>query len=405
MQIIRNLLLFLIFLTLRLGTIPVQAQTYTVLYSFTGGADGASPAGRLVRDAKGDLYGTSYRGGDPNCEAPYGCGVAFKLDIKGKLSILHSFIGPEGAEPRGSMLLVAGNLYGTARFGGGPCWCGTIYKLDAKKNLTVLYTFTGAPDGDTPLALVRDSKTKTLYGSTWVGGLHSRSCGGAGCGTIFSLSASGTYTPLYDFSGGSDGSSPTDLIRDSAGNLYGVGNGGLNGTVFKLDSTRHLTTLYSFTGGRDGGGSGYGLNEHYYKLARDTAGNLYGTTSGGGDPSCSCGVIFKLSKPGSETVLHSFLGGAEGAYPYESVIRDAAGNLYGITQFGGDMSCGNGSGCGTVFKLDPSGKLTTLHAFTNAEIGTGSVADGLIQDSAGKLYGVTEGGGAYGYGTIFEITP
>jgi len=152
-----------------------------------------------------------------------------------------------------------------------------------------------------------------------------------------------TLTVLYSFKGGSDGSTPFGgLVRDSSGNLYGTTNvGGTSslGTVFKVDSSGKETLLHSFSGGSDGANPVAGV-------IRDSAGNLYGATPSGG--SSNDGTVFKLDATGKEIILHSFGGGAGGSIPERGVIRDAAGNLYGTTEFGGDHTCGNGSGCGIV---------------------------------------------------------
>jgi uncharacterized repeat protein (TIGR03803 family) len=206
-----------------------------------------------------------------------------------------------------------------------------------------------------------------------------------------------------------DGAFPAaGLIRDSAGNLYGTtefANAGGTGNVYKLDQAGNETVLFSFTGGADGGHPAGGL-------IRDSAGNLYGTTRDGGDLNCffpgtsgGCGVIFKLDPTGHETVLHAFTGGTNGAGPDAAVIRDSAGNLYGTAEFGGNLSCaaGSGQGCGIVFKLDPKGKFTVSHGFTGPD-GVGPTA-ALVRDSAGNLYGTTGGGGAHLGGTVFTLDP
>jgi uncharacterized repeat protein (TIGR03803 family) len=194
--------------------------------------------------------------------------------------------------------------------------------------------------------LIRD-RAGNLYGTTFYGG---RGCG-LGCGVVFKLSTTGKLTLLHTFTGTPDGQGPhAGLIRDATGNLYGSTSfGGTHGwgTVFKLDKTGKETVLYSFTGGADGGrtrGSG---------LIRDPAGNLYGATFSGGSGSCpdrgygaGCGVVFKVSKTGKEIVLHQFTG-ADGAQPRATLLRDAAGNLYGTTLYGG------ANGRGEVFKIAP----------------------------------------------------
>jgi uncharacterized repeat protein (TIGR03803 family) len=169
--------------------------------------------------------------------------------------------------------------------------------------------------------------------------------------------------------------------------------------VFKLDSSGNETVLYAFSGGADGG-------VPQADVIRDAAGNLYGTTGFGGNTSSSClfgsagcGVVFKLDPSGNETVLYAF-SGMDGASPTAGLIQDAAGNLYGTTPFGGNTSsttCIDAGGCGVVFKLDPSGKETVLYTFTGGADGFNPTA-GLVRDAAGNLYGTAPGGGAHGGG-------
>jgi uncharacterized repeat protein (TIGR03803 family) len=172
---------------------------------------------------------------------------------------------------------------------------------------------------------------------------------------VFKLDTTGTETVLYSFTGGNDGQDPeAGLIMDATGNLYGTtaygggtGCGGFGcGVVFKLDTTGAETVLYSFSGGNDGQDSEAGL-------IMDATGNLYGTTNSGG--AFNFGVVFKLDTTGTETVLYSFTGGADGATPEGSLISDSSGALYGTTQNGGDSNCKSqyGFGCGVVFKLIP----------------------------------------------------
>ena len=268
---------------------------------------------------------------------------------------------------------------------------------------STIYTFTDTPDGASPWAgLVRD-KAGNLYGTTHDGGAY-------GQGTAFKVDATGKGTVLYSFAGYPDGAHPQAvLFRDGEGNLFGTttyyGGAPLWGTVFKVDTTGKETVLYSFTGGTDGGYPHGGL-------VRDKAGNLYGTTVDGGEGSgCyygGCGTVFKVDATGKETVLHSFTVGMEGQYPVEGLVRDATGNLYGITYQGGNSTCnnGSGSGCGTVFELDNTGKLTVLHNFTKGKHGAYPSAR-LVRDARGNLYGTTLEGGTgckpYGCGTVFKM--
>jgi uncharacterized repeat protein (TIGR03803 family) len=392
--------LVVVLLSALFATASAQAQTFTVLYSFKGGADGAYPQAGVIRDTAGNLYGTTFYGGDPTCSSPFsGCGIVFKLDATRKETLLYSFTGQaDGAHPAAGLIRdTAGNLCGTTGGGGDlTCFngfgCGTVFKLDATGKETVLYSFTGSPDGLDPIAgLVRDAEGN-LYGTTGGGG--GGTCSGSGCGTVFKLDATGKETVLYNFgTGGADGAVPGSLlIRDAAGNLYGTtisGGASSLGTVFKLDSTGKVTVLHSFTGGADGETPDAGLIPN--------GADLYGTTANGG--ASGSGTVFKIDKTGKETVLHSFAGGADGEKPVASLIHDAAGNLYGTTEFGGTSSRG------TVFKLDATGKETVLHSFAGYPTDGSYPFAGLVRDAAGNLYGTTLGGGASGLGTVFKIAP
>src|SRR2546427_770564 len=224
------------------ATISAQAQTFTLLYSFTGGSDGANPYARVVRDSKGNLYGTTVNGGNPGCYVGAGCGTVFKLDATGKETVLYSFTGgADGANPSGGLARVQGDLYGATPLGGATGH-GTVFKLDtAGKEAgkeTVLHSFTGAGGGgSTPATggVVRDVKGN-LYGTTAFGGAY-------GNGTVYKLDTTGKETVLYSFTGGADGAVPRGELVLAHGNLYGTANrggdlgcsGGGCGTVFKLD--------------------------------------------------------------------------------------------------------------------------------------------------------------------------
>ena len=391
------------------ATISAQAQTFTLLYSFTGGADGANPSARVVRDSKGNLYGTTVNGGNPGCFVGAGCGTVFKLDATGKETVLYSFTGgADGANPTGGLARVHGDLFGATPLGGATGH-GTVFKLDtAGKEAgkeTVLHSFTGAGgDGSSPDTggLVRD-KQGNLYGTTVNGGGNSY-CS-LGCGTLYKIDTSGNEIVLYSFTGtGGDGSSPgSRLVRDKQGNLYGTtlwGGAHSSGTVFMVDTTGHETVLYSFTGA---GGDG---NNPVAGVVRDVKGNLYGTTAFGG--AYGNGTVYKLDTTGKETVLYSFTGGADGAVPRGELVL-AHGDLYGTANRGGDLGC-SGGGCGTVFKLDRTGKQTVLHTFTLTD--GGYPAAGLLRDQQGNLYGTAFGGGNPacqtgfgGCGTVFKLAP
>jgi uncharacterized repeat protein (TIGR03803 family) len=379
-----------------LATPSAHAQTLTVLYSFTGGANGNLPTSSLFRDSAGNLYGETFRGGDLSCADGAGCGVIFKIDTNGNETVLHAFTGgADGAYPTGGLVRdSAGNLYSTAYNGGNltcgaPYGCGTVFKLDAAGTLTVLYAFTGGNDGQLPDGGVIRDAAGNLYGGTSFGG-------SANGGTIFKLDAAGKETVLFRFGAKSQGRDPMgSLFRDAAGNLFGTTyQGGYSylggeGTVFKVDPRGQQTVLHAFTPTGDGAFPYAGIVPY--------GEDIHGMTTGGG--AYEYGAVFKLDKSGNETILYSFAGGTDGRYPnLAGVVHDASGSLYGTTENGGDANDD-----GTVFKLDQSGNETVLHRFNWTD---GSrPAEGVILDSAGNLYGATFEGGAFGYGAIFKIAP
>ncbi|HSZ00753.1 MAG TPA: choice-of-anchor tandem repeat GloVer-containing protein [Terriglobales bacterium] len=384
------LALAIVFVLAVVASGSAQAQTFTVLYTFTNTADGEQPDASLFLDATGNLYGTTQYGG-----AKGGFGTVFKVNTKGEEVVLRSFAGtPDAEDPYAGLTRdKAGNFYGTTLYGGTQGGFGTVFKLHAGKE-TILHSFAGTPDGEDPRSvLVRDA-AGNLYGTTQYGGTN------GGYGTVFKLDANGKLTLLYSFAGTPDGDDPyAGLLRDKAGNLYGTtqygGTNGGYGTVFKLSPKGKVTLLHSFAGTPDGVNPLAGL-------LLDGAGNLYGTTYYGGTNG-GFGTVFKLSTKGKLTLLHSFAGMPDGQNPYARLIRDAAGNLYGATFYGGT------SGYGTVFKLDTGGKLTVLHSFNDAPDGAHPIG-GLVLDKAGNLYGTTSDGGDLrcgfsGCGTVFKLTP
>ncbi|MGH6839303.1 MAG: choice-of-anchor tandem repeat GloVer-containing protein [Methylocella sp.] len=375
----------------------LAAPVETVLHSFTFG-DGADPEAGVIADSNGNVYGTTFAGGASDA------GVVFKLSPGGTYTVLHSFSrGSDGRFPLAGLVAdSSGNLYGTTDEGGGSgcggVGCGVVFKLSPDGTETVLHPFTGGSDGANPLAgLIADS-SGNLYGTTAFGGA-------SGNGVVFKLSPSGTETVLHAFSGfPSDGGTPEGgLIADSSGNLYGttaIGGASGNGVVFKLSASGTETVLYSFKGGSDGGTPVAGL-------IADSGGNLYGTTFAGG--ASNSGVVFKLSPSGTETVLHSFSAApSDGTNPRSGLIADSSGNLFGTTQEGGALGGVCPSGCGMVFKVTPSGTETVLYAFTGGSDGANPLA-GLIADSIGNLYGTASRGGgsgcpSTGCGTVFKLT-
>ena len=363
-----------------------RGQTYneTVLHSFTGKPDGLGPEfGSLVRDAAGNLYGTTIEGGANN----EGC--VFAISPAGREKVIYSFTGdPDGKFPHEGVILDgAGSLYG-ATFNGGEFGFGTIFQLViATGKETVLYSFMGQPDAANPDSVLTRDSAGNLYGTTFYGGTSNN-------GAVFELNTSNQETVLHSFAG-----SPTDgaigyagLVRDSAGDLFGItvdGGGNNNGTVFKLTSAGTETILHSFTGAPDG-------RFPHGDLARDGAGNLYGTTLNGGG--IGLGMVFKLTPARQEKVLYSFPGNPDGQSPIAGVIRDTQGNLFGTTQFGGEF------GFGSVYEINSAGQESVLYSFTGPPDGEGPIA-GLLEDRQGNLYGTTQLGGSSGAGVVFELSP
>src|SRR5258708_503402 len=281
---------------------PAHAQTFKVLYNFKGAPDGANPIAALIMDAAGNLYGTTLNGGSPTCSpggGPVGCGTVFRLDPSGNETVLHSFTGPpDGIEPWAGLLMdAAGNLYGTTLIGGSASGFpyGTVFKLDLVGNETVLHNFPNSPgDGKFPEAALTMDPAANLYGTSALGGSF-------GKGIVFKLDPSGHETVVHTFTG-SDGAKPfAGLIMDAAGNLYGTTTAGGpfgRGTVFKLDPSGNVAVLPAFTGGSDG-------SDSHAALIMDAAGNLYGTTDGGG--TSGFGTVFKLTVQTPQQATHTII--------------------------------------------------------------------------------------------------
>jgi uncharacterized repeat protein (TIGR03803 family) len=405
----------------------------TVLYSFAGGSDGSEPYAGVVRDAAGNLYGTTFFGGAADVGVvfkldasgretvlhsfsrgkgasgtdgwePYagvtldsagnlygtttesgvaGAGIIYKLDPAANETVLHNFTNTDGAQPRSAPILdSSGNLYGTTRWGGQ--WNqGVVYKLDTAGHETVLHAFTRAAGGQ-PYAGVTFDSSGNLYGTATSGGA-------AGWGAVYKLDPTGQETVLHSFTDGADGVFPYGgVMRDPAGGLYGTASGGGTpgeGVVFGLDASGQETILYTFTGNPDG-------QEPKSGVTLDAAGSLYGTTyTGGLDNS---GIVYKLDTAGHETALYTFQGGTDGGNPLSGVTLDSEGNLYGTAYGGGP------AGDGVVYKLDSAGHQTVLHGFTGPPDGASPVA-GVVRDSTGNLYGTTRYGGTYDAGTVYKV--
>ncbi|HTZ70450.1 MAG TPA: choice-of-anchor tandem repeat GloVer-containing protein [Acetobacteraceae bacterium] len=368
------------------------ATKETVVYSFcSGGApqctDGAGPTNDLTA-VNGMLYGATGIGGVA------GSGVLFALNPRtGAEQVLHSFGDGVGSliDPLGSLIHVEGKLYGTASSGGYGAGGLFAYDLSSGRSTTV-YSFcrrTHCPDGYQPLAGLINSNG-VLYGTTFGGGAR-------GQGVIFAFNLkTGVETVLHSFGLGNDGQRPEAGLLDVNGTLYGTtfygGDYPNGGTLFLFDlKTGTESVLHSFGSGTDGAGP--------KAAVIDVNGTLYGTTWQGGTD--NDGTVFSIDpSTGAETVLHSF-NNTDGQWPVARLIN-VKGVLYGTSFYGGAyQTCGDSAGCGTVFSLDPAtGVETVLHSFSGTD---GAVPDsGLIQVH-GKFYGVTSAGGASGEGTVFRL--
>jgi hypothetical protein len=339
----------------------LHAQTLTVLHNFTGGSDGDQPQTGMSRDEHGVFYGTTQYGGYQNCDngGVQGCGVLFKFKNTGSgwlLTLLHDFReGDFPVSPGVPAVAPNGTLYGVTFQGGA---AGLIYNAS-------------------PLATVPPAGV-----SSW------------------------NYNPIYEFSGGNDGGSParhSPVRFDAAGNFYGTAGGGFysSGVIYEMTPSGNgwtETVLYAFTGGGDGG--------EPENTVFDGEGNMYGTAHDGGNQQCNndgCGTIFKLTPSASgwtETTLHTFQQGVDGGWP-GPLIRDQAGNLYGLTYYYGPDTGG------TVWELSPSNggwAFTVLHSFPTYTVGDYGPYAPVI-DPAGNLYGITNWGGANNTGFHFKLTP
>lgn len=422
-------------LAIALLLVPIaQAQTFNVIHTFTGGADGDSPSAGLTLDAGGNLYGTSSHGGYTGGSCPKGCGTVYQLKRSGSNWIfgrLYVFTeSPDGAFPMGGVSFGPhGALYGTTYLGGTND-NGTIFKLTPPAipcpscpwTESVLYRFQGGSDGMWPEGDLHFDPQGHIYGTTTEGGVYAGHCRGfmlptLGCGTVYQLTpslGSWTHRVVYRFQGPgdnyADGVSPySGVILDNAGNLYGTavmgGAGGYwgCGVVFKLSPSGNnwiQRVLYRFLNGSDGcypkGG-----------LIFDRSANLYGAVYEGGVN--RGGTAYEL-KPSNGAwrfnLLYSFFSGTSFNFgPDTRLTMDAAGNLYGTTNSEG--AYGNGS----VFKLsmlNGAWTYTSLHDFTGGNDGGGPPSN-VILDAKGNLYGTAQYGGQgpceYGCGVVWEITP
>jgi len=404
---------------------PSYAQTFTVLHTFTGGADGANPIAGLTPD-HGSFYGTTAAGG-LSSGGGNGHGVVFRMQLHGSswiLTPLYNFSGGgDGNSPQGRVIVGPdGSLYGTtASAAHNGCSCGNVFNLKPPPTRpatpltpwveTTLYYFDDfAGGGFYPTGDIAFDAAGNLYGTTFTGG-NDQLCFGIGCGTVYELTRSGqswSANFLYDFT--EVAYNPvTGVTLDQSGNLYFTATQGsfAHGAVMELSPTGSgwtVNTLYSFNGS--------GPGDPVAGVILDSQGNLYGAAAAGG--SGGGGVVFELTPSGggwSLNTLYNLSGDPPSPGPVANLLMDSGGNLYGTTRADGAF------GKGSVFKLTPSGgsgwTYATLYDFTGGADGANPRAS-LVMDASGNLYGTTYAGGTVGSqcdhtqgsqcGVVFEIS-
>lgn len=373
------LIVAMVTLIVAVATTLATAQTYTDLHDFKN-KGGIGPQGGLAQGTDGYLYGVTKAGG------AYNYGTVFKITPAGKLRTLYSFPTPNSCSnpfcPYGVLVQAAdGTFYGTTHQD-GDYGLGTVFRITAGGTFTTLHSF-GGPDGSRPNGGLVQAFDGDLYGTTNTGGANG---GDVGLGTVFKITTSGVLTSLHSFNEVWDGFAPyAGLVQATDGNLYGTTalagpNGG--GTAFKITPNGALTTLVAF-----GSYPPVGPDQPISGLIQATDGNFYGTSAQGGFD--SGGLIYKITPSGALTVLYTFCspsGCPNGSNPYAPMVQATDGNFYGVTY-------------STIFKITPGGTLTTLYTFD----GSRRRFAGLVQATNGKLYGTATGDGAYGEGTVFSF--
>jgi len=443
----------LVVLTVLLAASAAAEWHEKVLYSFQGGTDGSTPAGGVVFDKAGNLYGATTDGGSNNCPGIAQCGTVFQLQPPAKhgdpwtenqLYIFKGKNSNDGETPAGGVIFdQAGNLYGTTAYGGsGGCvllgttvGCGVVFQMSPPQTKggdwteTVLYSFQGGKDGYVPQGNLTFDSAGNLYGVTLYGGGYG-SCNSPyyqNCGTVFELSPpkakGGKWKEkvLYSFKSGTDGANPNGgLVFDTKGAIYGTTYAGGDQNC-KADASVGCGTVFALQPPFKKGGAWAETPLCRFDVADganpaagvvfDQNGNLYGTTVFG--PQNGFGLIFALEKPSgksqtwTETILHRFSDGPDGVNPMSNLTFDSSGNVCG-TALGGSTHRG------IVFRLKPpkTGNLwplTVLYNLTGSPDGDHPTAS-LTFDGRGNLYSTTEWGGTGqpcegGCGTVFEVEP
>jgi uncharacterized repeat protein (TIGR03803 family) len=418
MRTIRSFFPTFLFLLTAMVPWPVQAQGFNIdiLHAFTGPPDGSGPGpnATIIRDAQGNLYGTTAGGGDRKCQngGGAGCGTVYKVDNQGNYTILYSFVGgsTDGAFPiSGVVQNSAGNLFGTTRGGNGVS--STLYEVNQSGEETTLFRFDNFADGDYANSAPTLDSDGNLFGTTLYGGDSSCGFNGNGCGVVYEMKKNGTFSLLYTFTSLAEGIEPSGSppVVDSNGDLFGVAQlgGDLScdppdgcGAVFEVDHTGKYRVLHKFTGKADGSFPACVID--------DGAGGLFGVTESGGG-SCGfygCGTIFRMDKTGGLTTLYAFTPFTENNDGHSCLVRDSIGNLYGTNFSGGSHNAGY------LGVLSTSRNYTVLYNFPTFDSPQGGAPLGVVLGPSGTFFGVNALGGDLGCGvensgcgTVFELNP
>jgi uncharacterized repeat protein (TIGR03803 family) len=408
-------------LILAISATPAAAQAFSTLHNFctvTNCTDGYYSSSGLIQGTDGNYYGTAYYGGD------FGAGSVYNITADGDLTTFYSFCGQancaDGYHPWPALVLGSdGRFYGTTTDGGAN-GNGTIFSLTGDGTLTTLYNFcsqANCADGYYSGGALLQGTDGNYYGLNSFGGLN-------GAGTIFRITPSGTYTTLHTFCSQTncpDGIYPRGaLVQGANGNFYGVtsGDGGYTsyGTVFSITPSDTFTILHTFCS--QGGVCKDGFDP-WGGLAQGNDGNLYGTTEDGGTEYCErrlnhsgpgCGTVFKITPGGRLTTILALPGPKAGENPTAQLILASDGKFYGATMYGGthtNVGCAP-AGCGTLFSITSDGALRTVHNF-RGYLDDGYISAQLLQGTDGNFYGSTIYGGTIGYcefgcGTVFSLS-
>ncbi len=373
---------------------PSVAQIVTTVHNFSSSAtNGSQPYAGVIQARDGNFYGTTEFGGS-------GVGTVFRMSASGAYTNLYAFADTNGWQPLSALVQgTDGNFYGTTSAKGtNSCSCGTLFRISPNGGVAILHQFSGTvTDGSVPRGALVQGSDGNFYGTTTGGG-----AGSGAAGVVFRITPGGSYTNLYSFPGYTkDGYLPLGgVVQGNDGNFYGITvNGGSNsfGTVFRVSTNGIYTNLHSFAGGYY-----YGNSDGQHPsggLALGNDGNFYGVTAGGGSNVNAAGSVFRITPSGVCTTLYSFGGAPDGASPAAALVLGSDGNFYGTTSTGGTNVCG----CGTIFRISPTGQYKSLYSFGGPGQGQGEPEAKMVQASDGAFYGTSVLGGSNSAGAVFKL--